>query len=50
MMINITSVMAVKARIAGARYVSSFPVMSLVKDDVTMMTSSATLDKSLMPM
>ena len=34
---------------AAARYMSSFPVMSLVRDEVTMITSSAMVERLLMP-
>ncbi len=41
--------MVQRALMAEALYISSLPVMSLVRLDVTMMTSSAKLDKLLMP-
>ena len=46
--IMVLSVMVHRARMAGPRYISSLPVMSFVKEEVTMMTSSEILDKSLM--
>lgn len=44
-----TSVILQRARMAAALYKSSCPVISLVRLEVTMMTSSASDDSSLMP-
>lgn len=45
----LTSVILHRARMAAALYKSSFPVMSLVKLEVTIITSSAMVDNSLIP-
>lgn len=44
-----TSVMLQRALMAAALYISSRPVMSLVRDEVTMITSSAMPARSLIP-
>lgn len=47
--LKLTSVIVHNARIAAPLYKSSLPVMSFVRDEVTMMTSSAMWLNSLIP-